>query len=626
MRFRRLHSRWARGAHGRRRRRFLPPLLTALSLLTIAWPAGCGGSATGGNEVVSPPPGVGVVYVSSTGYDLGLGTLVDPLQSIQAAIDAAAVTYTLAWVLVETGLYDVPHDQGQSIVLAEGISLFGGYAAGFGARDPVAYPSNLSDTSTALGTFANPDRAVTAPAGISGLTVLDGLGIFSVGTGYAAALYVDGGSPTVQDCVISATNAGAVNSYGIFVNGGSPRILDNEINGGKGTTSAYGIYSANKASPATAAEPEIRGNRINLQSWVGTGASAYGIWLASATSPSVTYNTLSAGRAQSSAVGIEVFTGNTAVIEHNTIDGGIIVAGTGSKITAAIQVGASGAAPTIRYNDISGGTGGVESHGIKVQNTSVLLYIISNTIAGGDGTTSYGVRIYQGGIPFVSSNTVQGGTGLTSYGIYTTGSTAAPILYANSISAGSLWEHSTAYGVYNSATSASLAVTNNTIFVANWDAGYGIYNSSASPAISGNDIDAEGQPGTGIHNFNSDATLSNNDVYASGTAIDLNNGSNPAISGGNLWAQFCIREEDQTSDPASINGVGVACTVDYRDADIPWDFGGTYCGSGLDGLSHAGNNFCDTADPGDGGGFRTFGLATPVASNIVNGIAPPPWK
>jgi hypothetical protein len=614
-----LLSLWrCRAPHGRR-------CAFVLALVAAVWLGGCGSSGGSGNhDVVTPPPGVGVVYVSgASGTPQGQGTLVDPLQSIQAAINAAAATYDQAWVLVETGAYPVPFDQGQAIVLAEGISLYGGYAPGFMARDPVTYSSNLYDSSTTDGSVGVPDRALTAGAAISALTIVDGLGIFGQGTGSAAAVYVEGGSPTIQDCVISATNAGALNSYGILINGGSPRILDNEINGGKGTTSAYGIDAVRNTSLALDAEPEIRGNRINPETWVGYGTNSYGVWLSSATSPSVSYNAISGGYAQGVATGVEIYSVNGALIEHNQIDGGTIVAGTGSKVTHGILVAASSAAPIIRYNDISGGTAGVESHGIRVQNTSALFLITSNTIAGGGGSTSYGIRNYAGTQPWITLNTVDGGEGNTSYGIYSTGSGTSPFIHSNTVNAGSPWAQSTAYGIYNNSTNVAYGISNNDIRAVNGIATYGIYNSASAPSISSNRIDAAS---TGIFNANSDPALTNNQIYGAVVAIDLQSGSNPAISGGGLWGRTCIVEEDASSDPTSINGVAVGCTYSYyRDNDSGLEFySGVLCSSAEDGLTHAGDNFCTPVTVG--GNAVLVGLATPIASNITFTDILPPWQ
>ena len=76
------------------------------------------------------------VFVSKAGSDNAAGTIASPVKSLQAGIDKAAATGK-SFVYVATGAYV------ESIALAGGVGVYGGYSADFGVRDATAYETAL---------------------------------------------------------------------------------------------------------------------------------------------------------------------------------------------------------------------------------------------------------------------------------------------------------------------------------------------------------------------------------------------------------------------------------------------------------------------------------------------------
>ncbi len=609
-------------------------LLSAIALLLAACGGGGGGSGNGGPPPAGPEPPAEIqlyYYVSDgSGDDGNPGTLASPMQTVQAAIDAAAATGELAWVLVESATYDATHETGNSVTLADGVSLFGGYCVGFASRDLEACPSNMFDESAA-GTAADRARALTAGVGVTALTVVDGMGVFGKGGGIAASILIEGGTVTIQNSLISTTNAGTLNvattSYGLRIEGGAPSIVNNQINGGTGSDYAFGVYAINAASPL------IQVNRINTQIWVGGGDYSIGVVAAgTGGTPHLLGNTIRGGMATVSVRGVQVNPGSEAVVEDNDISAGSIVPGAaGATSTYGVQVNAT-TLPLIAGNRIAGGraesgiadsSGGDYSHGIYFNTAAAPMpWTTYNEIDGGEGATiSFGVRIVQGA-PYLLYNTVNGGTGPEARGIsneFGTPGIGYNTIYGSSLSLVS----ATSYGIYNKGNSV---ISNNFVHGGLGEATYGVYLSGSAPQISGNTIDAGIDTGLtslgygdnyGIYALTSDAALSGNTIHGrGGDAVYLTGGSNPAISGGRMLGKTCIHEADESSDPASVDGVEIACTpVEYHDYDLGWDFGDSFCGSGDNFTNTAaeGNNFCLVV------GGLVYGVVTPKATNITSG-------
>jgi len=90
------------------------------------------------------------IYVSTTGQTSGTGTLIDPVSSIDRAIDLANALSTPpspapVSILVAGGAYA----ETVSAVLNRPMHFYGGYSPSFNCRNPTAYPTEIDGSSTA---------------------------------------------------------------------------------------------------------------------------------------------------------------------------------------------------------------------------------------------------------------------------------------------------------------------------------------------------------------------------------------------------------------------------------------------------------------------------------------------
>ncbi|MCH8842528.1 MAG: fibronectin type III domain-containing protein, partial [SAR324 cluster bacterium] len=263
--------------------------------------------------ITATPGATGVVYVKTSadgGDDANPGTATSPKLTIPAAIAAASPGMV---VHVAAGTYNVNYQSGTHVVMAEGISIYGGYsAADWNDRDPVTYTTTITDQSATGGTGTSPNRAVYADASITTATVIDGFTINGGGGDYSSGIYNDIGSPTISNNTIDGGNA-LVESFGIFNDIGSPTITNNTINGGNGLSVSYGIFDfPNSASP-----PMIINNKIIG----GSGNITKGIM---ATTATIINNIIDGGNAGNVSDGIYI-------VGPVTVENNIIFTSTGSS-------------------------------------------------------------------------------------------------------------------------------------------------------------------------------------------------------------------------------------------------------------------------------------------------------
>jgi hypothetical protein len=147
------------------------------------------------------------VFVAKTGDDAGLGTIDDPLRTIQAGI-AKAIQLGRRDVLVATGVYV------ESITLANRVNVFGGYSPSFLERDRFTHESailGVEPTDARRGTV-NADGIATTAA--NALT-FDGFSVFGAnnpnvgGNSYGIYLRNVGSNLTVSNNYVVAGTAGA---------------------------------------------------------------------------------------------------------------------------------------------------------------------------------------------------------------------------------------------------------------------------------------------------------------------------------------------------------------------------------------------------------------------------------
>jgi hypothetical protein len=341
----------------------------------------------------------GVVYVSPTGDDnANDGTRDNPKATIKAAIsEAVNQGYAPGAVLVSEGNYEVDSGASTYIVLAEGVSLIGGLASDWSERDPATHVTTIKDIATTGGNSSPPNRAIYAPfsAAITDATVVDGFTIRGGGGDSSAAILIDYNQ--------------------------NPHISNNTIHGGSGTSNSFGIFLSFSTS-------KIVNNSIDGGD---AGSFSYGIWNSSA-SPVIQNNTVHGGRGGFSSTGIGNLNDSSPIIEANLIDGG-----DGTRISYGIDnsgiSNTTAASPTIRNNNILGGSGG-NSYGIYSQGNTAPL-IEANSIDGGSGATfSVGMSFSDTPVNQIRNNVISGGTGKNAFGLSPDG--ASPVVENNTIDGG----------------------------------------------------------------------------------------------------------------------------------------------------------------------------------------------
>jgi hypothetical protein len=370
-------------------------------------------------------------YVSSAASDdTGNGsTPATAKRTIMAAINAATAPAT---VLVNAGSHAVDSGAGTHVVVKEGVSLLGGFNAGFSARDPATYFTDITATANTGGTIFAPNRAIDVDFGVTAATVIDGFRIQGGGGDYSAGIMTaSGGSAVIRNNQING-GSGEV-SYGILVDSGSPLIENNTVWGGAAGNSSYGIYNRDNAT--------IRNNTVNGGSGVVL-SSAIVLNLATGL---IELNTLHGGSG-SSTVGVSMFSAST-LLENNTIDGGdpSDTAGSSNGInissgnpmirrntiqanatdSSATGISANATTALIETNTISivGGGSTAVSTGVSISNST--LNLVNNTISGGGGNTSMGIQNFQSAAN-IRNNTINGGTALYVHGIRIWNASSAP--------------------------------------------------------------------------------------------------------------------------------------------------------------------------------------------------------
>jgi hypothetical protein len=275
----------------------------------------CSDSGGGGSFDPSSPATPGndfFIFVDITNGDTiangAAGTAENPLNDIEEGIGLADAANKN--VCVAAGAYEVDSGTGTMITLIEGVSLYGGYSAdGKWKRNITLNTTSITDTAVGAGLH----RAVWCGAGITSATVVDGFTINAATANGATAVYCQG------DCTLSHNTINGfqgpqdvgTTSYALYIQGASPVLMNCILYGGN-HSSCYGIYMFLNSSPV------ISGNSIN-----GGGGSDFSdaIFCMQST-PQITDNSLNCGSANLSRC---IFTsnGSTPTVEDNVfVDGG----------------------------------------------------------------------------------------------------------------------------------------------------------------------------------------------------------------------------------------------------------------------------------------------------------------
>jgi len=214
----------------------VPGVLAVAVAVSILGLTGCDSTLREQIELYVGIKNGGVIYVDGvSGDDANPGTREQPKKTIQNAIDLADALMDEGEVRVAEGTYHVY----ETLVVREGISLYGGFQASGWTRDVDLYPTELQGSG--IETVIKPEQ------GVSSVTVIDGFTIEASSVVTAVCIWCERGSPTIRNNILDASQ-GSTDSIGILNSSSSPVILANTINAGGGSADAWGI--ANNNSPA----------------------------------------------------------------------------------------------------------------------------------------------------------------------------------------------------------------------------------------------------------------------------------------------------------------------------------------------------------------------------------------
>ncbi len=171
----------------------------------------------------------GGIFVSRSGSDLGDGSIDNPLKTIGAGIERALASGETQ-VYVDTGVYE------ESVIMAAGVSVFGGYSPDFRNHDASLYESVIMAPLGAAAVVA------TGIAGTAGDATLDGFTIYGAdATAPGASSY----AVYVFDCDAALTLS---NNRVISGNGAAGTRGNAGTEGNDGVGGANGLAAADAGS------------------------------------------------------------------------------------------------------------------------------------------------------------------------------------------------------------------------------------------------------------------------------------------------------------------------------------------------------------------------------------------
>jgi len=535
--------------------------ILGLTSIVVLFGACGGGGSDGENLLAFTEPAYFVSVDDPDADDSNPGTTDLPFASIQAAIDAAALAHSTANVYVAEGNYIVSSQSGTNVILAEGISVYGGHAADWTARARDLYPSVIIDASSAGGISQTPNCAVNAGE-VTEATAIEGFNINGGAGTWSAGILVKDSSPTISDNDING-GSGVRSAVGVAIFNASPVLNGNMITGGMNRRSCIGISIENDSAPV------IEGNVIDA----GICADTIGINQRSGLTVTIRSNSISGGAGSYEATALYNETDSTPVVEDNLIEGG------SAEETYGIWNYKTGPF-VISGNTVHGGRGNY-SYGIYSYATS-LITIEANVINGGSGTSCCGVYETEDSANDIRNNLIYGGDGTVSHGVAVWN--ASPVVRNNTIDSGSALN---TYGIYF--TSSSEPEVENNIIMGPGAAGYGVVEASVAsgPAtVNNNDIfgfsyafiDQDGGCGGGqvctieqmeaLLDMTASGNVSLDPVLEDADGAD----DDPATMEDNLWALT-------PTSPPEVTGGALDLSADYEDdftgADRtdPWSMG-----------------------------------------------------
>lgn len=295
-------------------------------------------------------------------------------------------------VLVAAGSYN------ESVAVPGSVTLVGGWSADFATRDTTPGATSMQGSSSALQFGSGADEY----AGVVGFGFHDCVGtVASLPTlgRFGGAIYVNGGSPTIRECVFenNAANIGAAYGMGgaIFAIGGAPRVVDCAFSNNRAT-------SGGAVALMTATDASLSGNTFLANACVDSTASNLGaaLWISGGVA-SVDGDVYQGNHGCAEGAAIYAtdadltltgasFAGNRAVTKGGgvSVHGGTLsLCGGGFTDNTAVSQGggalyATGGAVTLRNAVLSGNT--VSGLGAAVDLESTLASTVENLVFSGN--------------------------------------------------------------------------------------------------------------------------------------------------------------------------------------------------------------------------------------------------
>jgi predicted outer membrane repeat protein len=219
------------------------------------------------------PAGAVVRYVDADATGANDGTSwTNAFTSLQSAL-GAAISGDDLWVAA--GIYKptTTTDRTISFALKDGVRVLGGFAGTETMENQRNFVTNVTILSGDIGTVGAPGdnsfHVVTSGAGVTASGGLDGVHVtLGHANGAAASFYdrgggifINGSSPTIANCVITANSAQIERGGGIRVQTGSPLITRTRFTSNSAATDGGAIY-AGTGSTVTLASVVVTGNTV----------------------------------------------------------------------------------------------------------------------------------------------------------------------------------------------------------------------------------------------------------------------------------------------------------------------------------------------------------------------------
>lgn len=260
------------------------------------------GSDSGGDDTTGGLGGEpNVLYVHPDGSNGDAGTIDAPMRTIQWAISEAVDQGGIDTIRVAEGDYAYDFGNDDHVVVADGVSLYGGYASDWSTRDPWVHVTRLVDESQYIASSEDdPHRAMEVPADVGADTIIDGFEVRVAVGQFRAGILVLGDATIRNNRLLPTMAFESVWTVGVRILGGDPTIAANrfafEIDDSQGSATGIdaedsdGVFVDNVIDMRSdgayqygirlvLGAPQIVANSIHLEA----ATNEVGIWLQAAT-------------------------------------------------------------------------------------------------------------------------------------------------------------------------------------------------------------------------------------------------------------------------------------------------------------------------------------------------------